>query len=536
MTSKIFLNWGWLPMAILVIGVALLTRPAIPIDETRYLSVAWEMWQNGHFLVPHSNGLPYSHKPPLLFWLIHFSWWLAGVQQWSARCIAPLFGLAALALCRALTGRIFPAHPETQRLTPYILLGMLSWAVFSSLTMFDTLMSCAAVAGQFAVFLGAKGQARRWWLALGIAIGTGILAKGPVILVFVLPVAFLAPWWQRPLPGSISKWFGQTLLAIAIGSGIALAWALPAAWAGGSEYGHALLFGQTAGRMVNSFAHQQPSYWYLLILPAVIFPWSVWLPIWRNLFRSAESRPGIRFLLAILLPGLGILSLVSGKQVYYLLPLLPATAILLAAGAHQTMTAKNFDRRLFLTAFAIVAAAFVIIPFLPAKGSSAQVLNELPPWLGLCPLIAFLPFIMGGWRTPTITPIRMTVAMVLLLVGLHVATKATFDQNYNPTKITAALTEIDHRRQPIMVYPGKLDDQFHFAARLTSPVIALSTEKDLSAAAASEGKNLLIFTKKSVLPLLPANATSERFRGGWLVLLPPTPLAEPGLLDNLLKK
>ena len=45
-------------------------RPLWPVDETRYASVAWEMWLRGDFLVPYINGEPYSHKPPLLFWLI----------------------------------------------------------------------------------------------------------------------------------------------------------------------------------------------------------------------------------------------------------------------------------------------------------------------------------------------------------------------------------------------------------------------------------------------------------------------------------
>jgi 4-amino-4-deoxy-L-arabinose transferase-like glycosyltransferase len=50
--------------------VSLLTRNLIPVDETRYTTVAWEMWVRSDFLVPHLNGETYSHKPPLLFWLI----------------------------------------------------------------------------------------------------------------------------------------------------------------------------------------------------------------------------------------------------------------------------------------------------------------------------------------------------------------------------------------------------------------------------------------------------------------------------------
>ena len=50
----------------LLTGVALYARPLTPIDETRYISVAWEMWLRGDPLVPFKNGAPYSHKPPLI--------------------------------------------------------------------------------------------------------------------------------------------------------------------------------------------------------------------------------------------------------------------------------------------------------------------------------------------------------------------------------------------------------------------------------------------------------------------------------------
>ena len=52
---------------LLLILTSLVTRGFLPVDETRYVSVAWEMWLRHDFLVPHLNGAVYSHKPPLLF-------------------------------------------------------------------------------------------------------------------------------------------------------------------------------------------------------------------------------------------------------------------------------------------------------------------------------------------------------------------------------------------------------------------------------------------------------------------------------------
>ena len=72
----------WAACLLAVLLASILGRPDIPIDETRYVSVAWEMWSGGDWLVMHRNGEPYHHKPPLLFWLIGLGWGVLGVVDW----------------------------------------------------------------------------------------------------------------------------------------------------------------------------------------------------------------------------------------------------------------------------------------------------------------------------------------------------------------------------------------------------------------------------------------------------------------------
>src|SRR5579883_1503643 len=97
-----------LPLALAVVIWAILVaaglalRPTLPVDETRYLAVAWEMWTGGNYLVPHLNGIPYHHKPPLLFWLITLGWHVFGVSETWGRLVAPLFALGCLLLSARL--------------------------------------------------------------------------------------------------------------------------------------------------------------------------------------------------------------------------------------------------------------------------------------------------------------------------------------------------------------------------------------------------------------------------------------------------
>ena len=87
-------------------ALALFARPLTPIDETRYVSVAWEMWQRNEYLVLFKNGEPYSHKPPLLFWLYNLGWAVTGVNEWWPRLVSPLFSLGSLLLMLSIGRRL----------------------------------------------------------------------------------------------------------------------------------------------------------------------------------------------------------------------------------------------------------------------------------------------------------------------------------------------------------------------------------------------------------------------------------------------
>lgn len=264
---------GWLALWFILIAAALYSRPPIPIDETRYLSVAWEMWQNGDFLVPHINGEPYSHKPPLLFWLINLVWKVFGVSELSARVVAPCFGLISVFLTIRLARMLWPRIPQLSATVPYLMLGTLLWSVYSSLTMFDTLLTTFVLLCLNSIYLASlKRSAATNWLVTGVLLGLGVIAKGPVVFVYVLPAIIFAPFWIRSDSVSWVHWYLGAIVSCVLGIGVALSWALPAAAAGGEEYANAILLHQTVGRVVHSFAHNRPFYWYLAILPLLFSP------------------------------------------------------------------------------------------------------------------------------------------------------------------------------------------------------------------------------------------------------------------------
>ncbi|GAP66419.1 PMT family glycosyltransferase, 4-amino-4-deoxy-L-arabinose transferase [Mizugakiibacter sediminis] len=320
----------WLPLWLAVASFAIFQHGPMPLYSTRTLAVAWEMWHHHEFLVPHINGAPYSHKVPLLFWLIHAGWALFGVNDVWPRALEVLIGAAQLVLATALARRLFPERPWIARATPWMLMALSYAFLFDLQIMYEVLLAVWVLAALLCLAPRRdRGEPR--WLPFALCVGAGLLTKGPVMLLHVAFPFLLGPLWSDWAAAHRRRWYAVGALALLGGFALLLAWALPAAQRGGAEYRHELFFLQTAGRVVEAFDHARPLWWYLPWLPVVLFPFSVWpraLVALATLRRPFES--GLRFLLCWLLPLLLAFSLVSSKQTYYLLPAFGGAVMLVA--------------------------------------------------------------------------------------------------------------------------------------------------------------------------------------------------------------
>ncbi len=493
-------------LCLLLALVSLYTRPLWPIDETRYVSVAWEMWARGDFLVPYLNGEPYSHKPPLLFWLFQLGWWVFGVNEWWPRLVPALCAVGNLFLVVRLARLLWPTQEKLARYTPLLLLGCLLWTAFVAITLFDMLLS-------FIVLLGMLGTLHVWrysgirgWLLLGLAIGLGMLAKGPVILLHTLPVAALAPWWaveNRPL--SWVRWYGGILAALLLGSAIGLCWAIPASISGGSVYRDAILWGQTADRMVHSFAHLEPWWWYLPRLPLLIFPWLLWPPLWRGIRRLwADSRngardSGVRFCLAWLVPVFMGFSLISGKQEHYLLPLLPALALLMSYILFTVPTeVRRMDALLPALSFIAIGIVLLLAPYLAPRYPGLPWVSQIPPLAGTALVLCGVMLVAVVPKNVTHGLTALMLSSVLLVVMVEWGVVRVIAPSYDLKVIAEhinSLQQSGHRIAHVEKYFG----QFHFSGRLQQPLDVID-RKDVSAWIARYPDGLVISYSDSWRP------------------------------------
>lgn len=458
-----------------VVAGGLAARPAWPIDETRYLAVAWEMWEGGDLLVPHLNGTPYSDKPPLLFWLVAAGWRLFGVSEWWARLVPSLFALGSLFATARLARRLWPDREDVAHAAPLFLLATFFWSFFSTVFLFDMLLVFFALVAVSGAVAAAEGD-NRGWIAVTLGIALGILAKGPAILLPVLPVILMAPAW---FPGGArpARWYLRATASIIAGLALSLAWALPAALSGGRAYGEAILWSQTAGRVTRAFAHPRPIWWYAPFLPLLAFPWVLWPAVWRRADGRAPARDkGLRLCAVWAGAGFVAFSLVSGKQVYYLLPLLPPLALL---GARLLPARETAPRRREL---AFIAAAFVLLAAVLAGARSLAHLglpswiSSLPPAAGLAVAICAAALLFPAPRTRAAAVERVAAASVVAVLATLWAVGRAAAPNYDVSRIARYLTELESEGRPL-AHAGRYHGEYQFAGRLTRPLEVLEPDE-----------------------------------------------------------
>lgn len=474
-------------LGVLLLAPIIFLLPPIPIDETRYLAVAWEMRQTGEFLVPHLNGDLYSQKPPLLFWLLNAGWLITGVHAWTARAMTLLCSLLSLVLLERLTRRL-TGSVAAARISVVLLLGMLYFATFANAIMFDVLLTTCALLAVHGIVDLVEDRTRRGIVLTGLGIGLGVLAKGPVLLLDIGFAAVLAPWWNRGLPRGTARYFGGLAAAVGLGAAIALAWAVPAALHGGPEYARAIFLHQTFDRIqgVKTGTHAQPIWWYLVSLPIMLLPWPLVLRGRWAALKGLWRERAVRLAFAWVVPTVIAFSLIGGKQAHYLLPLLPGIALGLAIALERS--AFEVRTGLFGIALALTGVALCLLPHYASTYANLSFAAETSPWWGVCIVLAGIALIAGAkhLRDP-IWPALATLAAVFLFKLALVQGPGV---RYDARAIAAQVAAAQERGQPI-AHLGWHHGVYEFAGRLKQPLPVLTMET-LPAWAAEHPDGLVI--------------------------------------------
>jgi 4-amino-4-deoxy-L-arabinose transferase-like glycosyltransferase len=186
------------------------------------------------------------------------------------------------------------------------------WVAFSFGAVPDLLMSAAFGAALLVTLFDTR--PRRGYLA-GALLGVAMLAKAFVPLVLIAPVWLIAR--------------GKRMAMIASAVAVAAPWHLWCWWRNGSAFWQEYFWTQQVGRFFTAERGHVQSWWYYgPVLLAALFPWT---PLFSLLVRKKSTDDfRVRSLLAWMALALIFFSASQNKLPGYLLPLLPAAAIVLA--------------------------------------------------------------------------------------------------------------------------------------------------------------------------------------------------------------
>jgi len=275
---------AWLALW-LVATIAL--RPLALPDEGRYAGVAFEMLR-GDALVPTLDGLPFFHKPPLLYWLDMAAMAVFGVNAFAARFGPALLGWAMGA---ALFLHLERWHGAKVARIGLVLLATAPLFYFGAQYVNHDVgvAACitAAVLAAVRAFDDPARADRRWIAAAWALCGLGLLAKG--LIGIVLPGAVVVPWLlaQRRWRDALVLLHPLGLAAFAL---VALPWmaVMQLRYPGFFDY---FIVEQHFHRYSGSdFNNRQPFWFFVVALPLLMLPWSVWL--WPALRRSGCTSGG----------------------------------------------------------------------------------------------------------------------------------------------------------------------------------------------------------------------------------------------------
>jgi 4-amino-4-deoxy-L-arabinose transferase-like glycosyltransferase len=386
-------------------------------DEARYAEVMREMRDDGHWLVPYLNGSFYPDKPPVFFWLALAAGRVTGgLNPHAGTLVAVLSALGLLAVTWWM-GR--HAHGDRAGVaSACVLLGFVVFLLCAQVVRMDMTMALLVALSMASIQAGLG--ANRWgYFASHVAAGLAVLVKGPLGLLFPL-VAALAVFARRRAWTEMRRYLlnpGLLVAAVLVGGWLAVAWGT-----GEHEFVRNLFVKQVAGRAVRDGAHGQPVWFFLALLPVLLLPWSPLLAhaLWR---RRGTWTTGDGLFWAWFLGGLATISVLHGKLFIYILPLLPAIALLVGPWLAQlwdSATAgrppSSADRAALASSailtFGLLAAVAAAFPAAVRRGwvssaFSGVVVWPLAAWCGVCLLLGLL------WSVRA----RIRCALAAILVG-----------------------------------------------------------------------------------------------------------------------
>ncbi len=312
------LLWLAVPLAYLLYFYHIGSNGVLGPDEPRYASIGREMAHSGDWITPRLWGKPWFEKPALLYWMIATAFRAGAGPDLAPRLPIAILAVGFLAFLWWILTREF--NCRVAWIAVLILGTTVGWQALGQAGVTDLPLSATfAAAMLLALPWIAKGDGRYLPLS-GALMGLAVLAKGPAPLILALPLAIRGRQVRE-----LFRW--RVVLPFAA---VALPWYLICYLRNGDDFFKEFILKQNFQRFTSAdvIQHGYPWWYFLPVLAGGLLPW---LPLAiPAALQPGWSDPRRKFLACWALWVLLFFSISANKLPAYILPMLPAAAILMA--------------------------------------------------------------------------------------------------------------------------------------------------------------------------------------------------------------
>lgn len=495
----------WLALVFAIFfGFRLGSYPLANPDEGRNTEIAREMVASGDWVTPRLNGVNYFEKPPLVYWALAVNLKLFGRSEWSMRAVPALFALAGVLLTYAAARRL---HGRDAGWWAAIVLGTsLLYFGTGRFLVLDMPVSVLMSATLFCFILGIGEPpgARRRWLFYGLYAsaalatltkgGIGFLVTGAVMFFWLL----IFNQWKKLLPLYLPT--GIVIFLV-----IALPWHLLAHERNETWAHRYLYFEHWARFTTTAHGRAQPWYYFIGILIAGFFPWTVFLfqatrDALRGGWRARGDHPVAWFLVTWAAFIFLFFSKSQSKLPAYILPIFPALAVLVGAWMARILREEDGTVRAWigLRAFSFSARllALVLVVAVLKVGwiirDPAQAQALLVPAIVLAAVLAIGATIAPGFARAKGARVGLGVMVGTMAIFLAGLSYAAVNIQKPGTKALAYLVKAEAKPGDRVMHYFDFFHDFTFYAGRVVDVVAAKSELELEEDAAARASGRFI--------------------------------------------
>ena len=345
----------------------------IGADEPRYAQVAREMLERRDFITPTLAGHPWLEKPPLYYWQAMLAYSVLGISDVAARIPSALDATFLIVAMYLFFRRFRPGVEVDAALIAASSAGIVGYSRAAST---DMVLASIFSIGMLAWWAWRESEKRVYLTLFYVLMALGMLAKGPVApllagVIIGLFAAAMRDW--RILAKTL--W----LPGILVFCGMSLPWYLAVQARNPQFFREFILEHNLARFSTNLYHHPEPFWYYLPVIALALAPWVLFvslafikvLRVWWAERKSPDTSVDFELQLNLfaciwLVVPVIFFSLSRSKLPGYILPAVPAGAVLLADDLRRRFAQSQPLSKSIAIVHALIAAAPVIPAMLVA--------------------------------------------------------------------------------------------------------------------------------------------------------------------------